>query len=76
MSVFIGIYQNLLFNFPNIIFLKEDHIIYIFLFFGGATAMAYGSSQARSWIRAAATDLHHSYSNTKCQIWIMSETYT
>ena len=32
MSVFIGIYQNLLFNFPDIIFLKEDYIIY---FFGG-----------------------------------------
>ena len=29
-----------------------------------ATCVAYGSSQARGWIRASAASLHHSHSNT------------
>ena len=37
-------------------------IIIIFFLFGAAPA-AYGSSQARGWIRAAAARLHHSRSN-------------
>ena len=38
-------------------------IIYLFIFFR-ATPVAYGASQARGRIRAAASGLHHSYSNT------------
>ena len=35
-----------------------------------ATAMAYGNSQARSLIRAAAAGLHHSHSNTRCEPYL------
>ena len=35
----------------------------MFAFFGGATSMAYGSSQARGQIGVAAAGLHHSHSN-------------
>ena len=37
---------------------------FCFLLFGTAPA-AYGSSQARCWIRAAAAGLYHSHSNTR-----------
>ena len=44
------------------------------IFFGGgwflvfrATAVAYGSSQARGWIRTAASGLRHRYSNTRSE---------
>ena len=35
------------------------------LFFGGTTPVAYGSSQARDRIGAAAASLHHSHSNAR-----------
>ena len=43
------------------------------LFLFRAAHMAYGSSQARSWIQAAAASLHHSHSNVG--IWATSATY-
>ena len=46
---------------------------FFFLFFRASPAV-YGSSQARSWIRDAATGLHHIHSNGR--IWIASATYT
>ena len=33
-----------------------------------ATPVAYGSSQARGQIRAAAAGLHHSHSNTRSEL--------
>ena len=41
--------------------------VFFFFFFLGATTAAYGSSQARSQIKAAAAGLHHSLQ--QCQIW-------
>ena len=43
-------------------------------FFFRATSTAYGSSQARSWIRAVLSALDHSHSNVKHQIQAMSVT--
>ena len=40
--------------------------IYLFIYFRAAH-VAYGSSQARSWIRAAAAGLHHSHSNARTE---------
>ena len=42
-------------------------IFYFFFFLFKATPLAYGSSQARSQIRAAAACLRHSYSNARSQ---------
>ena len=39
----------------------------LFFFFRAAPA-AHGSSQARGWIGAAGTSLHHSHSNTRSQL--------
>ena len=39
----------------------------IFIFFGGAASMAYGSSQARGPIRTVAASLHHSHSNIRAE---------
>ena len=36
----------------------------IYLFIGGGALVIYGSSQARGWIRAVATGLCHSHSNS------------
>ena len=49
------------------------HFSFLLLFFClfRAAPMAFGSSQARSQIRAATTSLHHSH-----QIWAESATYT
>ena len=44
----------------------DDIYIYIFCLFR-AIPMAYGRSQARGLIRAIATDLHHSHSNTRSE---------
>ena len=47
------------------------NLIFIFLF--RATPVAYGSSQARGWIRATAASLHRSHSNARsnniCDLW-------
>ena len=43
--------------------------IFIFCLFR-ASHMAYGSSQARGPIGAAATDLRHSYSNTGSKLYL------
>ena len=40
---------------------------FFFLLFGSAPA-AYGSSQARGQVRATATSLHHSHSNTGSEL--------
>ena len=37
--------------------------LFFYFFFGGATPMSHGSSQARGVIKAAANSLHHSHSN-------------
>ena len=42
----------------------DDTSSHLFFFFFRATLEAYGSSQARSQIGAAAAGLHHSHSNT------------
>ena len=45
---------------------KETILGFFFFFFFGlftAAPVAHGGSQARGWIRATATGLHHSYSN-------------
>ena len=43
-----------------------------FFFFFRATPMAYGSFQARDWIRAAAASLCHSHSHSLWQCWILN----
>ena len=44
---------------------------FFFFFFLFRTApMAYGSSQARDWIRAAAAGLHHSHSNVGSELYL------
>ena len=46
-----------------------DVIFFLSFFFGlfRAATMAYGGSQARDRIRAVATSLHHSHSNTRSE---------
>ena len=44
----------------------ENSLFFVFLYFRTA-CMAYGGSQARGWIRAAAAGLHHSHSNTRSE---------
>ena len=44
-----------------------DSWLFLFAFLFRVTLAAYGSSQARAWIRAAATSLYHSHSNTGCK---------
>ena len=39
----------------------------LFFFLCRAASSAYGSSQARSQVRAAAAGLHHSHRNTECE---------
>ena len=41
---------------------------FLFLFSLKATGAAYGSSQARGQIGAAAASLHHSHSNTRSEL--------
>ena len=36
---------------------------FLVFFLGGAAPTAYGSSQAKGWIRAVAAGLHHSHRN-------------
>ena len=43
------------------------YIIIILIFFFRATLMAYGGSQARGRIKAAASSLHHSHSNARSE---------
>ena len=50
-----------------------SYLLFVCLFVFRAGPIAYGSSQARSWIRARAANLHHSQPH---QIWAMSVTYT
>ena len=38
-------------------------------FFSRATPVAYRSSQARGWIGGAASNLHHSHSNSGSELW-------
>ena len=42
---------------------KESMIYRLYFLLFMAALMAYGSSQAKGWIRATAPGLHHSYSN-------------
>ena len=56
--------------FPHfLLFFKKDLLpsFLPFLLFRAAPA-AYGSSQARGWIRAAAASLHHSHSDARAQL--------
>ena len=54
------------------IFILCGHFIYFYFVFiyllFRASSMAYGSSQARGWIGAAATGLHHSHSNAGSEL--------
>ena len=62
----------LIWNMRNtvICFLSLSLFFFFFFFLLFRTApVAYGSSQARGWIRAAAV-LHLSRSNTGCQLWL------
>ena len=45
-------------------FLSVNSFIVFFLFLFTAAPVEYGSSQARGWIGAAASSLHHSHGNT------------
>ena len=49
-------------------------IIYLFIYLFKAMHMAYGGSQARGLIGAAAAGLHHSHSNARSEPCL--ETYT
>ena len=53
----------------------KDLTFFFFFFFRAATA-AYGSSQAKGWIRAVATSLRHSLHQRGCGIRAMSTTHT
>ena len=48
--------------------LHIQHFIYLFFFLFRAAPAAYGSSQARGWIRAEVTGLHHSHSNVRSEL--------
>ena len=50
-------------RYPHLLF-GQYFIFFHFIFFRGAPT-AYGSSQARGWVKAAAAGLHHSHSNTR-----------
>ena len=59
-------------NMDNLWF-KDIWVIFRYLmswtfFFYRAASAAYGGSQARGWIRAAASGLHHSHSNTGSEL--------
>ena len=60
-------------NLQNTLFClqKTTGLFYIFFLFM-ATPTAYGSSQARGWIRAAATGQHHSKSNIRRKLHLWS----
>ena len=67
--------NNILFHFQHLILvqrhsfrasdLQNCKINFCLFCFFRAVPSAYGSSQARGWIRAAATGLHHSHSKTR-----------
>ena len=48
------------------------NLFFVVIFFFRATPTAYGSSQARGWIRAVAANLHHSHSNTRSEPHLQS----
>ena len=49
--------------------------IFYFICLFRVTLMAYGGSQARGWIRATASGLHHSHSNmgSKSHLWLTAQ---
>ena len=57
-------------NIIYILYMYAQHIYIFFFFFGlfRATPAAYGSSQVRGQITAAAGGLNHSYSNTESEL--------
>ena len=55
-------------NSKTIRFIKGFSNVVRFFFLFMATPAAYGSSQARGWIRATAAGLHHSHSNTRSEL--------
>ena len=69
----IGIY--ILFTYLCTFMAHNSHTInlniFIYCLFFRATSMAYGGSQARGWIRAAAAGLCHSHSNveSEARLW-------
>ena len=57
-------------NFIIFLFIYLFVCLFIYLFFRAAP-MAYGGSQARGWLRAAAANLYHSHSNmgSELHLW-------
>ena len=53
----------------------ESTLLFFFFFLFRGIPVAYGSSQARGWIRAVASGVHHSLSNTrfKLHLWPMPQ---
>ena len=61
-------------------FVPKDFLFFffffVFVFVFRAEGAAYGSSQARAQMGAAAVSLYHSHSNARSELWSTSVTYT